>query len=155
MSSTARIVEDVIRNAEPGRRLIAFIVDFFIFMSVIFSSAYLLGELNYTVRTQGDNSNIAFNVPWNAWSNLVGVSVLGSFWLFLGTSPGKKLMKIAIRDRASGNKPNLLKVMGRLVFYVPSMFVACIPFLQVPLNKEYRAWYDAILGLDVIDLRTR
>ena len=155
MNSTDQTNEAKHRNGEPGRRLIAFIMDVIIILIIIFISAYTIGELNYTVRTQGNNSNIMVNVPWNSWSKLLGASVLGSFWFFLGSSPGKKMMKLQIRDRSTGTSPTLIKVVGRLIFYIPSMFVACLPFLQIPFNKDYRAWYDTMLNLDVIDLRSQ
>lgn len=61
------------------------------------------------------------------------------FWLYLGGTPGKRLMRLKVLDEKTGNKLTLGQSIIRYIGYIPSTLVLYWALSGLPLMPKNRA----------------
>lgn len=64
------------------------------------------------------------------------------FWLYLGGTPGKRLMRLKVLDEKTGNKLTLGQSIIRYIGYIPSTLVLLLGFIWIAFDAKKQGWHD-------------
>jgi len=88
---------------------------------------------------------------WDLLAFVVIAATVIGFWRYCGATPGKIALGVKIVDAATGEPPNL----GRLVVRFLAYFVSALPlylgFLWVAVDRRKQGWHDKIARTVVIN----
>ena len=88
---------------------------------------------------------------WDLLAFVVIAATVIGFWRYCGATPGKIALGVKIVDAATGEPPNL----GRLVVRFLAYFVSALPlylgFLWVAVDRRKQGWHDKIARTIVIN----
>ena len=143
------------RLAGRGRRLVATLID----MVLVPALSVLLIMITGVMEHAEDYRN----AMWVLWAFLLAVLsylLLNGYWLFTrGQTVGKRVMRIAIVDAASGERAPFWKLIGIRALAFPLLFTVISPFLAwLPivdhlfvLRKNRRCVHDLAAGTSVVE----
>jgi uncharacterized RDD family membrane protein YckC len=83
-------------------------------------------------------------------SDVILACYMAGFHAAHGRTPGKSLMHLRVVD-PTGRKPSLVKSFLRAFILIISMGLFFIPFIQVFLNPQRRAFHDFVADTCVVD----
>ena len=87
-------------------------------------------------------------------NNAVQAGILAAYflglWMYMGSTPGKKLFGLMMVDRATLRPASKLKLLARFGGYALSALGGTLGFLWIGFNKEKRGWHDMLAGTLVI-----
>jgi len=124
------------------------------FLATIMDIIFVLIPLAFwqyiTEEIISDGHIIKFLFEW-----LIPFVITMIFWIKLGATPGKLIMKMYIVDQYTGEKMDILKSFIRYVGYIPSLLIFCIGFIWIIFDDRKQSWHDKIAGTVVIEERRR
>ena len=77
------------------------------------------------------------------------------FWIYKSATPGKMVLKLAIVDAKTGEKPTLKQWLVRYVCYYLSAMVLMLGFIWVGLDRRKQGWHDKIARTVVISNKNK
>ena len=140
-------------------RVLASIIDTFLFgLLLVPIIALTLGDAQWSsVEGEGMHmSTMSFEtlqVPggWNIVVNYILPAIVGMlFWVYKSATPGKLMLKLAIVDAKTGEKPSVTQWIVRYLCYYLSAMVMMLGFVWVGLDRRKQGWHDKLAGTVVI-----
>lgn len=138
-------------------RFLAFAVDTMIILAVLSlffmaSTAVLSGDGYGLSRIRTPEGISALFVPFYLLSLFLSLSYFTFFLGWIGTTPGKALLKLDVR-RTDGGRMSYTRAFLRWVGYLVSATFAGLGFLWIFFDERKRGWHDYLSGTWVKDLR--
>jgi uncharacterized RDD family membrane protein YckC len=142
------------RLAGRGRRLVATLIDMLLVPALTVLLIMITGVVEHAEAFR--------NLMWVLYVFLLAVLsylVLNGYWLYTrGQTVGKRVMKVAIIETASGERAAFWKLIGIRALFFPLLFVVISPVLAVlPIvdqafvfGKSRRCVHDLAAGTSVI-----
>ena len=88
---------------------------------------------------------------WNIVVNyILPAIVVMLFWVYKSATPGKLMLKLAIVDAKTGEKPSVTQWIVRYLCYYLSAMVMMLGFVWVGLDRRKQGWHDKLAGTVVI-----
>jgi uncharacterized RDD family membrane protein YckC len=154
------------------KRVIAFVIDSFVLVVVLFPVMIAIYGGGYFDRlniefagllsSSGDpnadavrtleilhrpNSALAALFDIRVQIALIVATIL--FWRFRGATPGKMLIRAKIVDSKTFGKPSTGQLIGRFFAYIISA-IFMLGFLWIAFDKRKQGWHDKLAGTVVI-----
>lgn len=127
-------------------RTAAYIFDSLLIMVIISPILYLMvggiDELAMAKETPGVGAMIVMY--------LLPISLVISFWVWKGSTPGKMIFTARIVDAKTGGHPSTLQFIGRYLGYIISTIPLCLGFMWIGWDKRKQGWHDKISGTVVV-----
>ena len=139
-------VEIVTTNVGFGKRLVAYILDFLIFVAFSFCLGIILTLLNLiTASTSEANLTIL--------SYVFAIAYWVGMWVYAdGATYGKKILGIKI-VKTDGSPLTFGTALGRYIGYIISGLPLGLGFLSVCWNKNKQGWHDKMANTKVVSTR--
>ena len=159
MENTPQGTDQQLEYAGFWVRVLASIIDTFLFGLLLLPLiALTLGDAQWSsVEGEGMHmSTMSFEtlqVPggWNIVINyILPAIVVMLFWVYKSATPGKLILKLAIVDAKTGEKPSVTQWIVRYLGYYLSAMVLMLGFVWVGLDRRKQGWHDKIAGTVVI-----
>jgi uncharacterized RDD family membrane protein YckC len=128
--------------ADPGARLVAYIVDVVVTVIAIVALAVLAGLMVFVAPFLSILPILAIIV--------VPLIYFPYFWQASGQTPGMRMMGIKVVRDADGGAVSWGTAILRLIGYWVSALVFYIGYVWIFIDKRKRGWHDLIAGTVVI-----
>lgn len=124
-------------------------------MAAIIDSVLILAIILPIIAAIYDTSIVtAMFIPGGLWGTLLNYLLpavaIVLFWTYKSATPGKMLLKLAIVDATSGQKPSTGQFLLRYVGYYVSMLPLFAGIVWVGLDKRKQGWHDKLANTVVI-----
>ena len=138
-------------------RLLAFAVDSLIILTVLslffMAATAVLSSDGYGLsRIRTPEGISALFVPFYLLGLFLSLSYFTFFLGWIGTTPGKALLKLDVR-RTDGGRMSYTRAFLRWVGYLVSVTFAGLGFLWIFFDERKRGWHDYLSGTWVKNLR--
>ena len=129
----------------------ASIIDTLIMMLAIIPSAWIFYQGNYdlvfSTGLADQKASLWFDILVNYIFPFL-YTIL--FWLYLGGTPGKRLMRLKVLDEKKGNKLTLGQSIIRYIGYIPSTLVFMLGFICIAFDSKKQGWHDKMAKTVVV-----
>ncbi|MDH4141111.1 MAG: RDD family protein [Chloroflexota bacterium] len=130
--------------ADPGGRLVAYIVDILLNMVIVVALSILAGLAVVTVPVLAVLPVLAILI--------VPLLYFPYYWQRDGQTPGMRMMRIKVVRDIDGGPVSWGGAILRLIGYWVSGLVFYIGYIWIFIDKRRRGWHDLIAGTVVIKL---
>ena len=142
-----------VRYAGFGIRLAAYLIDLLIL--VVVDAIVIFGVVLLTRATiqQPEFARDTGLSVSKYLCTLIGLVYFIYFWGRKGSTPGKKMLKLGVRQRLYPTATIGIgdgKAFVRLIGYAISSFLLFLPFLMILFNQERRGLHDFLAGTIVV-----
>jgi uncharacterized RDD family membrane protein YckC len=150
-----------------GWRMIAQVIDLLL-MGFVFSAIMPLFNLVYysaetleimespeKFTALGANELLHIILPATLFQFFILASYAFFFWIFWGTTPGKRLFSMYVVDAKTLKKASTFTYFLRVVGYLVSMLTFGLGFLGVHFSAKKQGLHDYIAGTTVIERRKK
>lgn len=83
-------------------------------------------------------------------SNVIYAIVVISFWVKIGGTPGKRLLKLKVLNATTGEPLTIGQATLRYVGYIPSMICLFIGCIWIAFDAKKQGWHDKIAKTVVV-----
>lgn len=128
------------------RRLLAYIVDTAIIVTVVLLIAVAIYGLEY-MRLSREGQTVLFDIVFQIVLPALAAIL---FWRYRGATPGKILLSARIVDAETLGPPSTGKLIGRYFAYLVSMIPLFLGFIWIAFDRRKQGWHDKLAGTVVI-----
>ena len=145
-SSSSSSSDYVAHYVGLGDRLIAFVMDWLIFMVVVVPVLIAIYGRDYLVRSED-----GFAGFWDfALQAMVPALAVILFWRKYGATPGKLAIYAKIVDARTGMPASTGRLIARYFGYLVSSLPLFLGFAWIAIDRRKQGWHDKIAGTMVV-----
>ena len=140
-----------IQYAGFWRRLLAFILDSFLFGAVVVPFLVLIYGRDYFYWSSEQTGMFAiYGIADFLLTTLLPVVLIIGFWIKLGATPGKLLLDCRVVDATTLQPLNWKKALLRCLAYVASALPIYLGFVWIAVDKRKQGLHDKLAGTLVL-----
>ena len=140
-----------IQYAGFWRRLLAFILDSFLFSAIIAPLLVLIYGRDYFYWSSEQTGMFAFyGVADFLLTTLLPVVLIIGFWIKLGATPGKLLLDCKVVDAKTLQPLGMKKALLRCLAYIASALPIYLGFAWIAFDKRKQGFHDKLAGTLVL-----
>ncbi len=132
-------------------RVVAAIIDSLIMVLAIIPVAWIFYQGDYDLIFATGLSEQPQNIIFDLILNYIFpflYSVL--FWIYLGGTPGKRLLRLKVLDEQTGHKLTFGQAALRYIGYIPSTLLLMLGFIWIAFDAKKQGWHDKIAKTVVV-----
>jgi len=134
-----------IQYAGFWRRLLAFILDSFLFSAVVAPLLLLIYGRDYFYWSSEQTEMFTWYGPTDfLLTTLLPILLIIGFWVKLGATPGKLLLDCRVVDANTLQPLGWKKALLRLVAYAASFLPFCLGFVWIAVDKRKQGLHDKL-----------
>ncbi len=136
---------DTIHYAGFWRRLLAFILDSFLFSAIIAPVQLLIYGRDYFYWSSEQAGMFAVYGPLDfLLTTLLPVLLIAGFWIKLGATPGKLLMDCRVVDANTLQRLGWKQALLRCLAYIVSALPVYLGFVWIAVDKRKQGLHDKL-----------
>lgn len=140
-----------IQYAGFWRRLLAFILDSFLFSAVVAPLLVLMYGRDYFYWSAEQTGIYAiYGIADFLLTTLLPVALIIGFWIKLGATPGKLLLDCKIVDAKTLQPLSWKKALMRCLAYIASALPIYLGFVWIAFDKRKQGLHDKLAGTLVL-----